>query len=292
MSGRNARFGEDTGVTLRSLEVRSGRVAPRPASSPRPDRMQLRLPCVVPDPVVVADGAGHRAPRTTSVSPDHRIGTAGRSPAASDTQRGLRVVIQDRSRLFREGLELLLASSSAIQVFRCVGDVASLIEACGPGAGEAVVFEGGGVPWDVGELVDCLRARLGNLVLIGTLPPGHASPKMIEGVTYLPRGSSCQTLMRVLGGESAGPGLSAPRPDLGGEETGSLTQRELQVLALISAGLTTAQIAIRIGISPKTVENRRQSLFAKLGVQNQSHAIAVAMRTGVLGSAPGARGRS
>jgi len=64
------------------------------------------------------------------------------------------------------------------------------------------------------------------------------------------------------------------------------------VLALISAGLTTAQIAIRMGISRKTVENRRQSLFAKLGVQNQSHAIAVAIRTGVLGSAPVARGRS
>ncbi|MGA3146699.1 MAG: LuxR C-terminal-related transcriptional regulator [Acidimicrobiales bacterium] len=202
------------------------------------------------------------------------------------------MVIQDRSRLFREGLRLLLGSSSAIQVSRCVGDVASLLEACGAGAAKAAVFEGGGVPWDVGELVDSLRARLGDMVLVGTLPPGHASPKMIAGVTYVPRGSSCQALMRALGDESEGAGLTAPRADLGGGETGSLTQRELQVLALISAGLTTAQIAIRMGISRKTVENRRQSLFAKLGVQNQSHAIAVAIRTGVLGSAPVARGRS
>ena len=64
----------------------------------------------------------------------------------------------------------------------------------------------------------------------------------------------------------------------------------LQVLALISGGSTTSQIAERLGISAKTVENRRQALFAKLGVQNQSHAVAVAMRTGLLGVGTGGPG--
>jgi len=222
-----------------------------------------------------------------------RTGKAGPSSVTSNRTGGLSVVIQDRSRLFRECLQLQFASTSAIQVVRCVGDGASLVEACGTGAGRAAVFEGGGVPWDVGELVESLRAQMGNAVLVGTLPPGHRHPKMIEGVTYVPRASSGQSLMRALVGESMGGAfVAAPRTDPSGEVPGSLTQRELQVLALISGGLTTAQIATRLGISPKTVENRRQSLFAKLGVQNQSHAIAVAIRTGVLGSGSSTQGRS
>ncbi len=210
----------------------------------------------------------------------------------SKQRGGLSVVIQDRSRLFRECLELLFTSTSAIEVFRCVGDVAPLVEACDPCAGSAVVFEGAGVPWDVGALVDSLRTRMGDAVLVGTLPPGHTGSKMIDGVTYVSRTSSWQILMRALGGDSTDVKAADPRRDLGDEAFGRLTQRELQVLALISGGLTTAQIATRIGISPKTVENRRQSLFAKLGVQNQSHAIAVAIRTGVLGIGSSTRGRS
>jgi len=74
-----------------------------------------------------------------------------------------------------------------------------------------------------------------------------------------------------------------------------LTKREMQVLALISGGLTTQQIAERLGISAKTVESRRQALFAKLGVQSQSHAVSVAIRAGFLGNRPDvalAQGRS
>ena len=67
-------------------------------------------------------------------------------------------------------------------------------------------------------------------------------------------------------------------------DSDNLTTRELQVLALISGGLTSPQIAERMGISAKTVESKRQALFAKLGVQNQSAAVAAAIRRGLLGA--------
>jgi DNA-binding CsgD family transcriptional regulator len=37
-----------------------------------------------------------------------------------------------------------------------------------------------------------------------------------------------------------------------------------------------------LNISPKTVENHKQRIFRKLGVQNQAHAISVAMRSGLM----------
>jgi len=54
------------------------------------------------------------------------------------------------------------------------------------------------------------------------------------------------------------------------------------VLTGISVGCTTQRVAAALGISPKTVENHKQRIFAKLGVQNQAHAVAVASRRGLL----------
>jgi DNA-binding CsgD family transcriptional regulator len=38
-------------------------------------------------------------------------------------------------------------------------------------------------------------------------------------------------------------------------------------------------------VSPKTVDNHKQRIFSKLGVQNQAHAVALAHRIGLLGRA-------
>jgi DNA-binding CsgD family transcriptional regulator len=67
-----------------------------------------------------------------------------------------------------------------------------------------------------------------------------------------------------------------------------LSQREVQVLGEIGSGSTTRIVAETMGISPKTVENHKQRIFAKLGVQNQAHAVAVAMRQGLLQPSPSA----
>jgi DNA-binding NarL/FixJ family response regulator len=61
-----------------------------------------------------------------------------------------------------------------------------------------------------------------------------------------------------------------------------LTEREIDVLRLIADGLTTRDVAARLGISPRTVENYKQHMFAKLGVQSRAHAVAVASRLGIL----------
>ncbi len=61
-----------------------------------------------------------------------------------------------------------------------------------------------------------------------------------------------------------------------------LSSREIDVLKLISMGRTTHQISGELEISPKTVENHKQRTFRKLGVQNQAHAVALALRQGIL----------
>ena len=55
---------------------------------------------------------------------------------------------------------------------------------------------------------------------------------------------------------------------------GDLTARQREVLALIKAGASTAEIAKRLGISPATVRNHIQNIFAKLEVHTRLEAVA------------------
>ena len=65
-----------------------------------------------------------------------------------------------------------------------------------------------------------------------------------------------------------------------GEETGQLTVSEMEIVRLISEGLTTKEIASRKYISFHTVITHRKNIFRKLGVSSVSELIMYALRTG------------
>ncbi|GLW55884.1 DNA-binding response regulator [Kitasatospora phosalacinea] len=60
-----------------------------------------------------------------------------------------------------------------------------------------------------------------------------------------------------------------------------LTQREAEVLALIAAGLSNAEIAGRLFVSPATVKTHINNLFAKTAVRDRAQAVAYAFRHGI-----------
>jgi DNA-binding NarL/FixJ family response regulator len=62
----------------------------------------------------------------------------------------------------------------------------------------------------------------------------------------------------------------------------TLTSRQREVLQLAAEGKTNAEMAARLNISQRTVENHRAILMQKLGLQNQTELIRHAMRHGLL----------
>jgi DNA-binding NarL/FixJ family response regulator len=62
----------------------------------------------------------------------------------------------------------------------------------------------------------------------------------------------------------------------------SLTDRELEILELVSRGLTVKQVASRLGLSPRTVETHIAKLYRKLGVRNRVQAVSKAAALGLV----------
>ncbi len=62
----------------------------------------------------------------------------------------------------------------------------------------------------------------------------------------------------------------------------TLTPRQREVLQLAAEGKTNAEIAQRLNISQRTVENHRASLNQRLGLQNQTELIRHAIRHGLI----------
>jgi DNA-binding NarL/FixJ family response regulator len=61
-----------------------------------------------------------------------------------------------------------------------------------------------------------------------------------------------------------------------------LSEREREVLQMLAEGLNTKQIALRMGISPKTVQTFRCRMMAKLGIDNVAELTKYAITEGLI----------
>ena len=72
--------------------------------------------------------------------------------------------------------------------------------------------------------------------------------------------------------DQAGPGRQLP---------GGLTAREAEVLTLLAAGLSNAEIAKRLYLSHATVKTHINRIFAKTGARDRAQAVRYAYQHGL-----------
>ena len=61
-----------------------------------------------------------------------------------------------------------------------------------------------------------------------------------------------------------------------------LSKRELDVVELVANGLTTPEVAKKLGLSPNTISRHRERIMKKLGVHSTTDLVKFAIRTGLI----------
>jgi len=100
---------------------------------------------------------------------------------------------------------------------------------------------------------------------------------LLHGLGARPAAAVVARRLRALGEQSVPRG---PRPATAANPAG-LTSREAEVLGLVAAGLSNAQIAGRLGLSGRTVGNHVSAILRKLGVRTRGEAGAQTERLGL-----------
>mgnify|MGYP000595612042 FL=1 len=200
--------------------------------------------------------------------------TEGGGPAEA---RALRVPIVDDHRLFADVLRMRLETEEGVEVLGAVGTAAEAVELCRRRCPEVVLMDldlpgvdGAEATERVRELCPearvvavaavqdrALIARAARAGISGFVPktrPGDELVRVIrapgEGVIVLPPGDPLGFLRALAGEEAAGPERRPRDPGRAGLER--LTPREREILQALAEGLSTARIAERLFISPRT----------------------------------------
>jgi DNA-binding NarL/FixJ family response regulator len=68
------------------------------------------------------------------------------------------------------------------------------------------------------------------------------------------------------------------------EHTGEegLTPKEVEVLRLIAAGNANKEIAAQLGVTEETVKSRVKNILDKLGANDRTHAVTIALKRGII----------
>ena len=116
------------------------------------------------------------------------------------------------------------------------------------------------------------QARCGVLV-------GRIQAALLDSDAAISEFESARARLLALGAQ---PALTELAELTGGRPGGVLTAREVEVLRLVSTGLTNRAIAVRLSLSEKTVARHLSNIFGKLGLSSRAAATAYAYENGLI----------
>jgi DNA-binding NarL/FixJ family response regulator len=209
----------------------------------------------------------------------------------------VRVLIADDHPVFRDGLATLLEPHPDIEVVGRAADGAEAVALAAELRPDVVVMD---IQMPQVNGIEATRRVLAADPSVGVLvfTMGEDDSTLLSAMRagargYLVKGASQEEVTRAItsvhaGGVVFGASLASrigellsPAPGRGASEFPMLTEREREVLDLIAAGRSNAQIASTLFLAPKTVRNNVSAILSKLQATDRAEVIIRARDAGL-----------
>ena len=209
----------------------------------------------------------------------------------------IRILVADDHLIIRQGLRLILETQAGFEMVGEAADGAEAVRLCVELHPDVVLMDLRMPGMDGLSAIERLRIEQPGIAVV-ILTTFNEDDLMMRGLRlgakgYLLKDTDRETLFNTIRAASRGETLLRPeimaRVLAQGMATGApastqtdLTGRELEVLRGVAQGERSKEIALRLGITERTVKAHLASIYSRLGVDSRAAAIAVAAQRGIL----------
>ena len=200
----------------------------------------------------------------------------------------IRVLIADDTEIAREGLRRLLANVSDIAVIDEASTIYQVMQTARQLRPDVILLD---LKWSGDDTagvsaLECIRRDVPESKVIAITVYDHLLRQAREAGAHLAitkdftRDELHRHIRDICSSTVLAPARRYGPPEEPLPEP--LTDREEEVLQLLAQGLTDRQIAERLTVAENTVKRHVASILGKLGAQNRTQAVIVAIKKGLL----------
>jgi two-component system, NarL family, response regulator YdfI len=208
-----------------------------------------------------------------------------------------KILIADDHLIIRQGLRLILETETDFELIGEASDGNEALHLCKKLKPDVVLMDLRMPHMDGLTAIEKMRVEQPEIAVV-ILTTFNEDELMFRGLQagargYLLKDTDRLTLFDTIRAAARGETLLKPEimarilsqanaPKAASTEPVKLTERELEVLEAVAHGERSKEIAVKLGISERTVKAHLASIYNKLGVDSRAAAIAVASQKGLL----------
>jgi len=202
----------------------------------------------------------------------------------------IRVMVVDDHTMVRRGLATFLRAFDDMQLAGEAENGEAAIQLCAEVLPDVILMDMVLPMMDGATATRAIRQQFPQVqvVALTSFKEGELIKNALEAgaIGYLLKDVSADELARAIRAAHSGRATLSPEAAQSLVQTSNqppapgldLTEREREVLGLMIEGLTNAQIAGRLTVSPSTVKSHVSNVLSKLGVASRTEAVTLALR--------------
>ncbi|MBK6791117.1 MAG: response regulator transcription factor [Anaerolineales bacterium] len=203
-------------------------------------------------------------------------------------------MLVDDHAMVRKGLVTFLKIFDGLLLVGEAENGAAAIKLCGEVKPDVILMDMVLPDMDGAETTRQIRRQFQHVqvIVLTSFKEGGLIKKALEAgaIGYLLKDVSADELARAIRSAHAGRAILSPEAAQSLVETANLppvpgldlTEREREVLALMTEGLSNIQIATRLGVSSSTIKSHVSNVLSKLGVASRTEAVTLALRSRIV----------